>query len=231
MTIFAYVVEHDIGFAPNPFFGYCTLAACKPKIRNSANEGDWVVGVGGLEDVKNNPRRGRLVYAMEVEKKITFNQYWEDVRFLAKRPVMNGSLIQANGDNVYRKAGDGFVQVPCRHTHSNPSITAEHIERDTKNADAVLVSSRFVYLGDQAIDIPEHLMDGEGRHLSLDKRGTPSGKHYPRERRFDVPALQAALVDWLESLDSWGCQGDPYEWSKSPEIREALAAGAVCSDC
>jgi hypothetical protein len=51
--LFSYVVDHDNGFAPNPFGGLCTLAKCKygtPAKRNVvelANEGDWVIGTGG----------------------------------------------------------------------------------------------------------------------------------------------------------------------------------------
>ena len=40
--IHSYVVRYDSGFAPNPFYGYCTLATCKPNIRRSADIGDWV---------------------------------------------------------------------------------------------------------------------------------------------------------------------------------------------
>jgi hypothetical protein len=28
-TLFSYVVDHDLGFAPNPASGYCTLVHCK----------------------------------------------------------------------------------------------------------------------------------------------------------------------------------------------------------
>ena len=44
--IHSYVVRYDSGFAPNPFYGYCTLATCKPSIRKGADIGDWVVGSG-----------------------------------------------------------------------------------------------------------------------------------------------------------------------------------------
>lgn len=40
MKLFSYIVTHDAGFAPNPFWGYCTLACCKPAIRRTANVGD-----------------------------------------------------------------------------------------------------------------------------------------------------------------------------------------------
>jgi len=45
MSVFSYVVKNDGGFAPNPFHGSCTLACCKPKIRNVASAGDIVVGL------------------------------------------------------------------------------------------------------------------------------------------------------------------------------------------
>ena len=39
--IYSYVVRYDSGFAPNPFYGYCTLATCKPDIRG---RGGWRLG-------------------------------------------------------------------------------------------------------------------------------------------------------------------------------------------
>ena len=39
MIVYEYVMTSDSGFAPNPFYGACTLACCKPKIRKGvANE-------------------------------------------------------------------------------------------------------------------------------------------------------------------------------------------------
>ena len=61
--MFSYVVARDFGFAPNPFFGVCTLATCKPKIRAAAEVGDWIIGTGSAE----RKRSGHVVYAMEVE--------------------------------------------------------------------------------------------------------------------------------------------------------------------
>ena len=43
-NLFSYVLRYDDGAAPNPFWGTCTLAICKPAIRRKANLGDWVVG-------------------------------------------------------------------------------------------------------------------------------------------------------------------------------------------
>ncbi|MEW6499812.1 MAG: hypothetical protein AB1589_46215, partial [Cyanobacteriota bacterium] len=71
--IYIYAIVRDFGFAPNPFHGYCTLATCKPKIRNPAKVGDWVIGMGGSKRLKAT---GRCIYAMCITEKITFNEYW-----------------------------------------------------------------------------------------------------------------------------------------------------------
>lgn len=39
-NLYAYAITRDLGFAPNPFHGFCTLATCKPGIRKTAKVGD-----------------------------------------------------------------------------------------------------------------------------------------------------------------------------------------------
>ena len=60
--LYSYIIARDYGFAPNPFYGFCTLATCKPNIRKSASVGDWVIGTG----TKKKNRDGHLVFAMRV---------------------------------------------------------------------------------------------------------------------------------------------------------------------
>lgn len=69
VTLYSYTVDSDTGFAPNPFHGVCTLACCKPVIRRKAKKGDYVIGHAGVGDGY------RIIYAMEVTDKKTFNQY------------------------------------------------------------------------------------------------------------------------------------------------------------
>ena len=213
----SYIVEHDIGFAPNPFFGVCTLATCKPQIRWNAAVGDWVVGVGSVAD----GIRGRLVCAMLVEETLSFDQYWEDDRFQMKKPIFSGSLKQAQGDNVYHMANGIWVQERSRHTHTNPTMTAKHKQRDTKR-DSVLISSRFVYYGADAIEFPPDLEDPNGYRVCLDGSGTPNGK-FQRSRNFHDDELIKRFVNWLELLDQWGCIGEPCEWRKQNSIATMLA--------
>lgn len=40
--LFSYILKIDDGAAPNPFWGQCTLTICKPKIRKTADNGDWL---------------------------------------------------------------------------------------------------------------------------------------------------------------------------------------------
>ena len=71
--LYSYVVRFDLGFAPNPFGGLCTLAKCKigNKQRNiveMVEVGDWIVGTGGA-DPRTSSGNGTLIYAMRVDKK------------------------------------------------------------------------------------------------------------------------------------------------------------------
>lgn len=97
--IYSYVVRYDSGFAPNPFYGYCTLATCKPDIRCSAAIDDWIVGSASNEPTIR--RGGHLVYAMRVTETLTFDDYATDSRFAAKKPIRTGSRKQSCGDSIY----------------------------------------------------------------------------------------------------------------------------------
>ena len=83
--LYSYVVARDYGFAPNPFYGTCTLATCKPEIRKHATVGDWIIGTSSSQRNKD----GYLVYVMLVSEALTFNKYWESARFRQKRPNLS----------------------------------------------------------------------------------------------------------------------------------------------
>ena len=108
----SYVVRYDSGFAPNPFYGYCTLATCKADIRKAAGVGDWIVGSGSND--KSVRQGGRMVYAMCVEEILTFRQYDSDPRFERKKPYRNGSRKQSCGDNIYYSTARPRVLGGCK---------------------------------------------------------------------------------------------------------------------
>jgi hypothetical protein len=201
-AIRSYVVRYDSGFAPNPFYGYCTLATCKPDIRKAAGVGDWIVGSGSND--KTIRQGGRIVYAMRVEEILTFRQYDADSRFERKKPYRNGSRKQSCGDNIYYRDVDDLLWLQRDSFHSNADGTrhAEHVDIDTR-VDRVLVSQDFVYFGGEGPVFPKHLRDGAGRSICK------TGIGYSR---FDDPALIQAFVDWIRGLGVSGFQGHPFEW-------------------
>jgi len=95
--IFSYIVSSDSGFAPNPFWNYCTLACCKPVIRRTASVGDWIVGLSP-KALGND-----IVFAMKVTEKMTMADYWKDKRFRNKKVKMKSAdPIRRRGDNIYQ---------------------------------------------------------------------------------------------------------------------------------
>jgi hypothetical protein len=152
MTGFSYVVSRDFGFAPNPFGEYCTLATCKPVIRRCAAISDLIIGI------TPKGQGNELIYAMKVNEKISFNQYWSDPRFQYKKPVMNGSIVQMMGDNIYflDEKKNKWFQMDSHHSYDKGKINNNNVENDTK-VDFVLVATHFFYFGRKPITLPKIL--------------------------------------------------------------------------
>lgn len=148
---YSYVVSRDYGFAPNPFGGICSLATCKPKIRNTAKIGDIIFGI--------SPKRfnNELVYAMKVSKKITFDDYWNDEEYQFKKAVMNGSIKTSFGDNIYHydPSTKIWIQADSHHSKEDGITNLLNLRRDTQT-NAVLLADEFFYFGEKTIEIPVH---------------------------------------------------------------------------
>jgi len=200
--IYSYVVRYDSGFAPNPFYGYCTLATCKPNIRKSAAIGDWVVGSGSND--QSVRRSGHLVYAMRVTESMTFDEYGRDLRFESKKPYRNGSRKQSCGDNIYFRdaVGVAWQQRDSFHSYSDGSLNPDHVARDT-DVNRVLISNDFVYFGGEGPVFPDELQDRQGRPLCKEGRGFTT---------FDDARLVADFEQWIRNLAMSGYQGSPFEW-------------------
>jgi hypothetical protein len=194
MKGFVYVVARDFGFAPNPFGGYCTLATCKPKIRKSALVGDIIIGLSSRKS------GNKLIYAMRVSEKITFNDYWYDIRFQFKKPVMNGSLVKTFGDNIYHfdEKSKNWCQLDSHHSLEGGQVNTINLNNDTKT-DAVLISIDFYYFGINSIEIPKDL-----------KKGIRVGRSHRNLREEKVESIWK----WLESENTKGINGDPTQFHK-----------------
>lgn len=154
MKLYSYVIPRDYGFAPNPYFGYCTLATCKPVIRRCAGVGDWIAAFGAAK----SPVCGKLVALMRVEECLSFDEYWEDERFKCKRPVFNKGVMHMYGDNIYHHDKEKWVQEFSHHSHQDGSINYINLNRDTET-DRVLIAQEYYYFGNNAIDIPHKFIE------------------------------------------------------------------------
>ena len=134
---FFYILRGDSGFAPNPFFGFCTLADCKPNIRKKAETGDWIIGFYSRSQNVSTNYRGKLIYAMEVTDKLTFDEYWKNKIFFRKK-YSNKNSKRKCGDNIYHKNSKGnWIQ------EKNQFHNGDEIKKHDTQVDVVLISNNF----------------------------------------------------------------------------------------
>jgi hypothetical protein len=197
MNLFSYIVKNDGGFAPNPFHRFCTLACCKPKIRQFANVDDIIVGLTpkGLGH--------KLVYAMRVTEKLSFKDYWSAPRFEEKKPAEQSK----QGDNIYRPISNGFSQLPFVHGPKEK-------ERDL-GGQFVLASNEndFVYFGKEAVALPAAL-----------RKALSVGRGYRKFSEEDPDPEKARVVVEFKKLFKKlprGKKGEP----RDPEEDETRSCG------
>jgi hypothetical protein len=206
MRLFTYIVRRDFGFAPNPFYGYCTLATCKPLIRSSASVGDWVVGTGAKTSYN---LAGYLIYAMKVDEVMDFDSYWSDPRFLSKRPLLNGSLKQLYGDNIYHLLNGQWIQADSHHSLDTGQPNPSNVTHDTR-VNRLLIAGKFVYYGSAAQLIPKKF-----------RRYKPTDEALccPRQgHRVISNEFATAFESWLDSRGEWKVQGMPLEFNSHNRI-------------
>lgn len=200
MQTFTYRMDHDLGFAPNPFFGWCTLACCMVNIRRRAKIGDIIVGLAGSGKRGLGRIHPQVIYWMKVREALTFDAYWADPRFASKRPRLDGPKIRAVGDRTYRHEGGGAdwsFEDSMHHVPGAPQNGGGHVVKDTK-VDRLLVARDFTYWGGSGPAVPPHLM-------SLFPPGIGDRRHV------DGP-LVGQLHDFLGIDDPRGVRGDPADW-------------------
>lgn len=153
MTVYSYCLRFDDGAAPNPYWGVCTLAICKPAIRRTAEKGDWIVGLGS----KNSPLGDislQMVYAMEVTKVLSMRDYDAFCRKSLRAKVPDWA------DSDFRlKMGDCIYDFDSRvgEPRLRPSIHSEENRETDLSGKNVLLSENFYYFGDKPVALPEEL--------------------------------------------------------------------------
>lgn len=135
---------------------------------------------------------------MRITDETPFQLYWEEERFFAKRAVMNGSLEQRFGDNIYHQgAGGNWVQEDSRHSY-DAEANDRNLKRDTGTTTRVLLSDDFIYWGENAPQLPDSLSRFAIGRIGYENRYTDK----------DV----TELVEWARSKGDKGVAGDPLEW-------------------
>jgi hypothetical protein len=178
MTLYTYCLRWDDGAAPNPFWGICTLAICKPAIRRKAKVTDWVVGIGS----RNSPLRpnrdvsGHVVYAMKVTNVMSMPDYDKFCRkhLTGKIPHWGSrSFRRRMGDCIYDYAAGG-------HPELRPSVHKEGNRRTDLSGKNVLLSRHFYYFGDSPVELPEWLLP-----ICHPTQGHKSLANEPHKREFE----------------------------------------------
>jgi hypothetical protein len=191
--LFSYCIPIDDGAAPNPFWGVCTLAICKPKIRKAAKVGDWVLGTGS----KNSPIGNiltKVVYAMKVTRRVTMRDYDRIARIELPKKLPDWENTDAR-----RRLGDSIYDFSTRPAAVRRSVHDERNRKRDLSGEYVLLSTEFWYFGDKPIelrtDLHQVIKAGQGH------------------RRIEDPATVTAFVEWIKGLgfQAGTLQGDP-QW-------------------
>jgi hypothetical protein len=211
MKLYSYVVAHDTGFAPNPFWGFCTLACCKPDIRRvigtnfQSNNDYWIVGLS--PKAKGN----KIIYMMKVTDVLSFDEYFTKEKYKMKKPdFTKKELIYRRGDNIYQPLGNGEYK-QLRSWHS------KNFERDDWNEDPctkeqdlkgeyVLISDCFYYLGREATNPPDDLRDltvGRKHRCNFDDATKLAFLKFVEERPSSKNAITAPPSKWDKNDTSW----------------------------
>ncbi|MDT2022302.1 hypothetical protein [Methylocella sp. CPCC 101449] len=200
MVTRTYRLDHDLGFAPNPFFGWCTLACCMPQIRKYANLGDIIVGIAGSGKRGLGRYHPRVIYWMRVDETLTFDQYWHDDRFVNKRPQIPGPKLRMVGDRTYRHESgnnDWYFETSMHYLPGASQRNGGHVNTDTK-VDRVLLGKSFSYWGKSGPEVPAHLM-------SLFPN--PRGQKCPKNEQ-----LLAELHELIDINNPRPIVEDPADW-------------------
>jgi hypothetical protein len=200
--LFSYCLRWDDGAAPNPYWGICTLAICKPAIRRTANIGDWVLGFGSANSPIGNIS-GCLVYAMRITD---IRGLWGyDILCRAKYP---GKIPDWHSRDIRRRVGDCIYD----YDHGSPPKMriGVHDERNRKRdlgGENVLISNHFYYFGDRPIRLPPEL-----KELGHNFQGHKVDANQPYIEKFK---------EWITSL-----QFKPNELYGEPQMKSDFEVDA-----
>jgi hypothetical protein len=146
---------------------------------------------------------------MKVSEISDFDNYWKNPRFARKKAVVNGSLVQRYGDNIYHrnKRTNHWIQEHSFHSKEGGVLDPDNLSLDTSTSDRVLIGEWFIYWGGEGPEIPKYfdsfVHKGIGHHC------------------IDDVQLIDEFFAWATSQGERGVRGDPCEWKYPRRKRKA----------
>lgn len=222
-TLYSYCIPIDDGAAPNPFWGICTLAICKPAIRRVAQVGDWVVGTGSVNSPIGDIGK-TLVYAMRISQKMTLQEY----DAYAQKYCPN-KIPKWFDRDIYQRLGDAIYDYSSNPPILRPSVHTENNRKRDLSGKYALISDYFFYFGDKPLLLPEDLCQiapqQQGHRSRLNAQYvdnfidwisslefTPNQIHgkpqYPLFRNLTKNHQKALLCDKQPAITSYPCADD-----------------------
>jgi len=129
--IYSYLLVSDNGSAPCIQENILSLAICKPKIRKTANIGDYIIAFTSKSmKVSQEPK---IIYIAKITNKLLLNNYYTKFKN-RKDCIYDNNLILIKNDF---------------HNSCN-------IKKDI-NGKYVLLSNEFIYFGNNFIDVPNKI--------------------------------------------------------------------------
>lgn len=197
--LFSYKLTHDTGFAPNPFWGFLTIATCKPLIRSAKRIGDWIAGFTSQELCGDPVGQERLVYLMQISEKIPFAEYFNNPLFKKKIPDLTKSqCLYKAGDNIYRPSS-AHPSIREFEQLQNPYHDQFNKDRDLSGR-FVLIANKFHYFGRKALNIPNNL-----------RPNVPKGQSAHGALTHDQVTAQK-FIEYIVAGWSAGVHSPPHSW-------------------
>lgn len=198
LRLFSYKLTNDSGFAPNPFWGYLTLATCKPRIRASKNVDDWIAGFTSKK-LGDQPGQEKLIYLMKITDTLSIAEYFRASRFKNKVPTLSAhDFVHKAGDNIYRPLSQGAFAPDDFEQIANPNHTDKNKLKDLSGS-KVLISDDFFYFGRNALVIPSNV-----------RPKVPKGQSSQGVRTDDQTLIQDFII--YVSRHGKGIHGAPHKW-------------------
>lgn len=212
--IYSYVLRYDDGAAPNPFGGVCTLTICKPVIRRNAGEGDWIIGTGSSNAYKRDGSRPNLskhlVYAMKVELVLSLKKYDNYCHQYLPIKIPNlKSEIASLGDCIYDYSQSNSPD-------QRPGVHGpDSYNRDLRGENS-LISRKFYYFGENAVEIPERLY--------------PLIKQNQGHKKIEDPELVKQFEEWILEFEAGKLYGNPQILTWNDSTKGSNCEKGRCSE-